>query len=918
MPFLILTLVSITPQTTAENIDQLSNFVKIKKIIQDDNGYIWFAGHNGLARFDGENVITFSSYNEKWNIPFTWIVDVIKEKNDFIITTESHQVWRFNPKTGQTSQLNINIPDNNLTITGIFKNDYFFKNIKNQIYRYSTINNLTTVIAEKLDISHITPTKENLYFGGRNGLYRFDNNTFINLSPNEVLCIADLREGIVIVTEKSIVYRGDDGSRYEIPNGYHSVRSTISNDNNVLLLNKSGKITKLSIPELTEIDHNYPKIESLVPNEMIQDASNTLWISSNKGIKKVSPSSIKNHPKIYNVVNNANEIELFNNKIIIGTYGDGIHTIESDLKRLSSTINNALTPLAKKTMDMLAIDNDLYIATFDGLWIYNSVKKSIEKNDILKDKLILKLTRNKNLLYMATNFNGLYIYDLTKKTIVDHIDVKEGLSSSEIIDVMTLDNHNIWLATDNGVNKYNIYTKENLHINLPSKNKVISIATYNNKIYAATKGDGIFVLNFHGDILTRIAKGVDFSMISNINNEIWAPAHRGLYRINTTDDSITLVPNTDEFSFTDRPILHKSHVYIPHYKGMLEVPITKITQYNPNISISEIIISGQSQLMTESIVVNSENEVISLSLSSLDFRNGKNKQFKYRINGGNWHEIFGSQLTLTGLSSGTYNLFIQGTNSLGQWSDKKAFIEVNVTYPWYLTVQMKIFYVVAISITLMLITWLLFLRFRSIRHIHAILSNDIKSHSKITFNIERNLQTVRELLDQEKKHLQVDGLHQVSLLVDECIESLSTDENDNEPKSIQGKSLEVALPYFINYVHQKYHSNIKLEIDIPESRLSQEMQADIYKIIYETIISTIINGSGRNFEITIQEFKQKVWLTITNDENGFSKFKNKISFDISMYYIRQIASKYNASLNVFDKDSTGSQLIISIPLMNIS
>ena len=61
-----------------------------------------------------------------------------------------------------------------------------------------------------------------------------------------------------------------------------------------------------------------------------------------------------------------------------------------------------------------------------------------------------------------------------------------------------------------------------------------------------------------------------------------------------------------------------------------------------------------------------------------------------------------------------------------------------------------------------------------------------------------------------------------------------------------------------------------------------------------------------------------MWLTITNDENGFSKFKSKINFDISMYYIRQIANKYNASFNVFDKDNSSSQLTISIPLMNIS
>lgn len=58
-------------------------------------------------------------------------------------------------------------------------------------------------------------------------------------------------------------------------------------------------------------------------------------------------------------------------------------------------------------------------------------------------------------------------------------------------------------------------------------------------------------------------------------------------------------------------------------------------------------------------------------------------------------------------------------------------------------------------------------------------------------------------------------------------------------------------------MHQKYHANIKLHIETLETKLSSEMEADIYKIIYETIISTIINGSGRNFEINLQEVNKR-------------------------------------------------------------
>ncbi|WP_076418428.1 hypothetical protein [Colwellia sp. UCD-KL20] len=918
LPLIFLIFTFISSSISASSINPLSSYVKPQNILQDNNGYIWFGGQAGLSRFDGVNIISFSSQSAQWNIPFTWIHDITSEGDNFIVSTESHQLWKFNPTTRKTSQVGINLPSKTIYNAIIFKGKYYL-NIPKDIYQYTPSTKSTTLIAEDIDITYFEKTTKNLYAAGRDGLFKYENNTFSPIVNENIYQVATNENGILVITKNNILYIDDSGHRQTIPNSDKLIISTKTNDGNFILLNKAGSIVKLSANNLAKMEHDYPDIEQLIAKDIMQDSANTLWISSNKGIKTISPSPIKNHPKIYDVATNANESVLFNNDILIGSYGDGIHVFNNKRSTISSEINSFLTPLAKKTMDLLAINDDLYIATFDGLWVYNLLDKEVKKVDfIFNNKLLLKITKNQNLLYIATNYDGFYIYNLLTKHIIEHIDVDNGISSSEIIDIMTLDNHKIWLATAKGIDIYNRYTKVNQHIDLPGTSKVISFAVLNNKVYAATKGDGLFVLNFHGDILSRLGVGIDFSMISVINNEIWAPAQQGLYRINTKDNTISLVPNTEQYTFTDSPIKHKGNVYIPHYGGMLEVPLTDIKKYNARVSISEITISGQTSLTNKNINVNSENDVISFSLASLDFRSGKPKKFKYQINNGDWNDVYGNQLTLTGLRSGTYKLIIKGTNSLGQWSDIHAFAEINVAYPWYLTPQMKKFYLFSLSILLIITAWLLYLRFKSIRHIHAILSNDIRMHGKISFNVERNLSQAKELLSINFDDFTPARLHQVSQIVHECLESLSKSDNDNELNSIRGKSLEVALPYFVNYIHEKYHSNIDLQIDIPESRLSHEMQADMYKIIYETIVSTIINGNGRNFEITIQEFKQKIWLTISNDENGFSKFKNKINFDISMYYIRQIASKYNASFNVFDKENSGSQLIISIPLMDIS
>ena len=73
----------------AESNESILNYLKVSGVIEDENNYIWFSGQSGLARFDGTDLIHFSNNNEKWNIPYTWIFDVIKDGDDFIVTTST-------------------------------------------------------------------------------------------------------------------------------------------------------------------------------------------------------------------------------------------------------------------------------------------------------------------------------------------------------------------------------------------------------------------------------------------------------------------------------------------------------------------------------------------------------------------------------------------------------------------------------------------------------------------------------------------------------------------------------------------------------------------------------------------------------------------------------------------------------------
>ncbi|MCJ8321826.1 MAG: hypothetical protein MJK12_19475 [Colwellia sp.] len=776
-----------------------------------------------------------------------------------------------------------------------------------KLYQVDPINNKTTVIAENITIDDLKVTNKNLYISTTNGLFTLVNNKLKKLIPDNINSMSVKNNTLIIATNKKIIFIMDDGQQKSINiNNEINAIAVESNKDNIFTVSSNGIIQKFSITEAKEIDHYYPNSTTDFTRAMIQDRSGVLWLLTNQGIVKLSKTSIKNHKKVFDVTINGIAIAKLNDNLIIGSYGKGLSSFDNQNSELWEDINLQLTQEARIITDLLSHGNNLYIASFDGLWRYNSVSNKVSRVEFPKNnKLLLNISLKGNLLYLATDNNGSYVYDLENKQIIKHIGGQE-VEHEESIDILSLKNNTVWIAKTTGIEIYDPFSDQITKKNIPSRNKVMSFLEYKNKIFVATKGDGMFVYNLQGDLLSHFATTINFIYMTLINDTIWAAAEPGLYKINPQNNKLTLEPNTEQFTFTSVPVEMNNNIYIGHYGGILEVPILSENKFNPKVYISKTQVSGKSHLGNKSIHINSANDVITLELASLDYRAGKNKQYKYQINNGLWNQVNGNTLTLTGLASGKYNIEIMATNSLGQWSSNKAYTEINVAYPWYWTPHIRLLYAILLICIILVVFWLLYLRAKSISHIHQLLTLDLNNRGKIALNVSRNLNLVMEIID--------DDIDQAKVILKQSINELNKSEINNAPDGLYGKSLLTTLPFFCEYVYKKHHVKLKNKIEIVESKLSYELQADLYKIIYEAITSAIINSNGRNFEVLIQEFKEKLWLTITDDSNSFSNYNNKIDFDIAMYTIRQIAKKHKASINTFDEQGNGSRLVISLPL----
>lgn len=83
----------------------------------------------------------------------------------------------------------------------------------------------------------------------------------------------------------------------------------------------------------------------------------------------------------------------------------------------------------------------------------------------------------------------------------------------------------------------------------------------------------------------------------------------------------------------------------------------------------------------------SDIQTISIEFASLDYTLPENNIYRYRLKQSNepkWSDLgHTNRLTLSGLSSGSYVLEIQGTNFAGEWSPIYGELSFNVDQPWY-------------------------------------------------------------------------------------------------------------------------------------------------------------------------------------------------------------------------------------------
>ncbi|MGK2861629.1 MAG: ATP-binding protein, partial [Chitinophagaceae bacterium] len=256
-----------------------------------------------------------------------------------------------------------------------------------------------------------------------------------------------------------------------------------------------------------------------------------------------------------------------------------------------------------------------------------------------------------NQLWVATKGGGLNRLDKTTGQFI-HITTRDGLCNNVVYGILTDANGNLWGSTNNGI------------FCLLSKGKDKSGYW---QFRHFTKAAGLQDNEFNTGAYAKLANGL--------------LAFGGVNGLNIFDPTEVLMDSFSNNIFITN-ILIGNNVVQPNDK-------TKIL--------------NQSIEYTKSITLKNTQNFFTLEFSALDLRAPEQNRYRYQLEGidENWIENGNRRnVTYSHLPYGTYVFKVQGSNSLGSWSDKIAELKIKILPPWWQSWWAYLIYIIGAAFVL--------------------------------------------------------------------------------------------------------------------------------------------------------------------------------------------------------------------------
>lgn len=786
------------------NISKITNYYskdfkanpQIFDIVQDNDGFMYFANQTGIFRYDG---------------------------------TEFIKIEPRNPDNGSTEIRALEMNDNGQVFVGGYSTFGYLESDNRGKLQYKSLENLIPGnIKEFGFVKSICFRSGKVYFQSAEYIFVYDGQhieliksptQFSSLSLEDGMLYTRVNDlGLYFIDLKDSLQIFENGTYYATKNLYSLLNFSgkllaITNSNGIIHIDKERQNHVLNVlPNETFnsairigqdflsigtfdngiriLDKNLNLVETATVDDGLLDGNiqaqyvdkeGNLWLATNRGIAKVEVNAIvKEYSKLLGINASIEDINRFNHNLYISTYF-GLKYLDSNgtLKKVRDISNDCYGINPFKVND----DSLMLISEVSAVRILNTDSTS---SDVLKSApyMVVQSKNNPNYFFIA-DYEGMSAMKYENGRFIPLGSIKKF--SKVVYNALTMENGEIWMGTElSGIyvlhEDYFIKGDTSIPlINYAEKAGLKSGPSYlgiiNNQIYVGTdqglkKWNGkVFELTdefgytFSGKDKASRTGVHRFKQASNGN--VWmvlfdqqnnyeigfSEFKKGKYTWFSKDfvnydeeiihaiyhdkDGSTWLGGTSNLLRFD-PSIKKA------YKAPFSAHITKIT-FGPKIKYFS---ATKAKKIPE---ISFENNHVSFTFTATSFYDESETEYSYKLEGEdtNWSPWSKTRMKEYTLSEGTYTFMVKARNVYGYESEPTK-ITFTITPPWYRTGWAYTFFLVLF----IGIVWLaILLSVRRVKRQNQRLEAVIKERTAEVVSQKEEIEHQKEALEEKNRDI---------------------------------------------------------------------------------------------------------------------------------------------------------------------
>ena len=691
-------------------------------VVQDSTGYIWISTNNGIARFNGEEIIVFN----KEEIPNSWSgSDYIRymtltNDNNLLLVTAS-DIKLFNVTTKQTT-----IIDSGKTRYAVQDSSGVF---------WWTMNG----VLKRCQIKHDSTFNFNTYDKTPKLSYYL----YPDLHNDAILAFSENKDSIYSLNIKNntVVSKATNFKKSSVPPAWVQYINLITSDKQILSYNFETK----SLDTFLDISNN-PEVTASMTDHIMRSQKNSYFILNTVGeLIECSKDSIHRiwsfkEEMSKNRVKRVSSFLIDKSKTIwLATTNGMYHTsFQQDFTfhpiPLINQSSRSITPIG---------DSIVYIGTYRGIFSHNIInKQTIKLEPNIKNIYEIYKTGPNNLIVGKDNGELLKLSDVG----FDIIDSTFRLTTS----IIKISHDSIILGGDK-LHLFNNGVLTRLFPDILNQIRIEHIAFFDRHIYiqsskgiyevsrdlksirpfldseglkyghynyltewnrdsflCASKSFGLLLVNAKGQVLHSwdTSKGLSTNNVSGviiINDKFWTPTSAGLNVIDHRSGNTQIY--TEENGLLSNDLNKNSFLFIKEDSLLLIGSTKGVISCNPYLSrcsdeSHQVIIQNKKVFSRNGIVIEQEECVlgvndrfVEINYFTPNYNHPKSIEYSYMIEGiDNDFQSLGSsnRLQLAGLPYGNHTISIRSRPIGKFWGNKSTRIPIRVKKPFYLTLPFLI------------------------------------------------------------------------------------------------------------------------------------------------------------------------------------------------------------------------------------